>query len=135
MSGRVFFDTNVLVYAAVAGDPRTATARTLLERGGVVGIQQLNEFAAIARRKLKRSWEEICNKLADICALCPEPVPITVEVHESGLRIAQRYGYGIYDSLSIAAALASKCKTFYSEDLHHNHVIEGMTLQNPFLRE
>jgi predicted nucleic acid-binding protein len=132
MNGKSFFDTNVLIYAAIAGDARAVTARALLETGGVVGVQQLNEFVAIAQRKLKRTWEEIREKLSDICVLCPTPVPITLEVHETALQIAQRYGYGIYDSLSIAAALSSGCDTFYSEDLQDSQEIDRIVIRNPF---
>ena len=50
MSGD-FLDSNVLVYA-FTDDPRAAAAQALLERGCAIGVQGLNEFANIARRKL-----------------------------------------------------------------------------------
>lgn len=132
MKGKPFFDTNVLIYAAITGDPRATKARTLLEAGGIIGVQQLNEFAAVAQRKLKRTWDEILEKLSYIRTLCPGPVPLTLEIHEAALRIVKRYGYGIYDSLSIAAAIESACETLYSEDLHDGQVIERLTIRNPF---
>lgn len=132
MNSKAFFDTNVLIYAAIAGDRRAAIARTLLESRGAIGVQQLNEFVAVAGRKLKKSWDEIAEKLGAIRALCPEPVPLTLEVHETALRIAKRYGYGIYDSLSVAAALATGCGTLYSENLQDGRTIEGLRICNPF---
>ncbi len=135
MNGKPFFDTNVLIYAAIAGDRRAAAARALLESGGVIGVQQLNEFVAVARRKLKKTWAEISEKLSDIQTLCPELVPLTLEVHETALRVAKRYGYGIYDSLSVAAALEGACDALYSEDLQDGQTIESLTIRNPFREE
>jgi predicted nucleic acid-binding protein len=127
-----FFDTNVLIYAFAEDDPRTDAAEALLARGGVVGVQTLNEFVAIAVRKLAMSWEEVLAALGALRILCPAPVPITVETHDTALRIAARYRYHIYDSLVIAAALEASCRTLYSEDMHDGQAIESLTIRNPF---
>ena len=66
MSSRAFFDTNVLIYAALQPDPRSEAARGLLAQRGVISVQVLNEFASVARRKLRRSWPEIARALAAI---------------------------------------------------------------------
>jgi predicted nucleic acid-binding protein len=129
---KAFFDTNVLVYAFAQGDRRTKVAEMLLAGGGVVGVQTLNEFVAVAVRKLSMPWNQVLEALAAIRVLCPSPVPITVETHDAALRIAGRHGYHIYDSLVIAAALDASCATLYSEDMRHGHVIDGLTIRNPF---
>jgi predicted nucleic acid-binding protein len=129
---KAFFDTNVLVYAFAQDDPRTEAAETFLAGGGVVGVQTLNEFVAVAVRKLLMPWKEVLEALAAIRVLCPSPVPLTVETHDAALRIARRHGYHIYDSLVIAAALDASCGTLYSEDMHHGHIIDGLTIRNPF---
>ncbi len=69
-----------------------------------------------------------------IRVLCPAPVPITIETHEAALRVAQKYGYQIYDALVIAAALEAGCDTLYSEDLQDGQVVlDGqLTIRNPF---
>ena len=127
-----FFDTNVLIYAFAQDDPRTGTAERLLAGGGVVGVQILNEFGAVAVRKLAMSWDEVLEALSALRVLFPSPVPLTVETHDAGLRIAEKYGYHIYDSLVIAAALEARCDTLFSEDLNDGQVIEGLTIRNPF---
>ena len=110
-----FFDTNILLYAATTGDPRTNFARTLLNTGGLVSVQVLNELVAVLRLpKFGFSWDEIRDTLADIRVFCPEPVPLTLQTHETAFKIAERYGYGIYDSLVIATALEFSCTTLYS---------------------
>jgi len=132
MPANVFFHTNVLSYAITAGDPRSDVAERLLAARGVVSAHVLNELVAVARRKLGRSWEEIGEALGAIRILCPAPVPITVETHEAAVRVAQQYGYQIYDALVIAAALEAGCETLYSEDLQDGQKLEGRTIRNPF---
>jgi len=55
---KVFFDTNVLVYAVTEDDARSSQAEALLAAGGVISMQILNEFASVARRKLSMSWPD-----------------------------------------------------------------------------
>ncbi|HEY7334542.1 MAG TPA: PIN domain-containing protein [Bryobacteraceae bacterium] len=131
---RIFFDTNMLIYAYSEAGPRTKIAEALLARGGVVGVQVLNEFVSVARRKLGMRWETILEVLRSIRVLCPSPAPVTFETHEKALQIARRYGYRIYDAVVIASALEASCNTLYTEDLHDGQVIEGLTIRNPFPR-
>ena len=129
---RPFFDTNVLIHVYRLNDPRAEMAELLLAKGGVVGVQTLNEFVSVAHRKLKMPWKLILDALDDIGVLCPSPVPLTVAIHEKALRIAQRYHYHVYDSLMIAAALEASCHTLFSEDMRHGQAIESLTIRNPF---
>jgi predicted nucleic acid-binding protein len=133
MSGPVFLDTNVLVYAALQPDPRSEVARDLLARRGTISVQVLNEFVNVAHRKLRRSWPEIMTAVGAILDLCPPPAPITLAIHEAALGIASRTGYQFYDALIIATALECGCTTLFSEDLQDGQVIEGsLTIRNPF---
>jgi len=59
MPAKAFFDTNILIYAVAQDDPRAARAEELLASGGVIGVQILNEFVSVARRRLKMSWDEV----------------------------------------------------------------------------
>lgn len=128
-----FFDTNLLVYAALQPDPRSERARGLLAQGGTVSVQVMNEFANVARRKLRKPWTEVAQALSDIRAFCSPPLPITLATHEAALGIAGRLGYGLYDSLVIASALEAGCVRLYSEDMQDEQVIEGtLTIRNPF---
>jgi predicted nucleic acid-binding protein len=98
----------------------------------VVGVQILNEFVAVALRKLAMPWEDILEALSALRVLCPSPVPLTRETHDTALRIPERYGYHIYDSLVIAAARQASCSTLYTEAMRDGQVIQGLTLRNPF---
>jgi predicted nucleic acid-binding protein len=129
---KAFFDTNILIYAFSTGDRRRERALEVVMAGGMVGIQTLNEFVRVYTVKLKKPWPEVTTWLGAILQLCPEPIPLTIDVHQRGLQIAQTYGYHIYDSLMLAAALKASCTIFYSEDMHDGHEIAGMTIRNPF---
>ena len=133
MPAKDFLDTNVLIYAAVKDDARTPKAEALLASGGMVSIQSLNEFAAVARRKLGMSWKEVKEFLEVIGILCPKPVPVSLDIHKGALVIAEKYGYGIYDALIASAAIEAGCKTLYSEDLKDGQIINRqLTVRNPF---
>jgi len=133
MGGRAFFDTNVLIYGLGAKDPRGRRAEQLLSEGGVVSVQVLNEFSDVARRKIRMSWEEVREALRVIQVFCPDPVPITMDIHEHALIIAQRRDIRIYDALILASALGTNCATLYTEDLQDGQVIDHrLTIRNPF---
>jgi predicted nucleic acid-binding protein len=135
MSGRAFFDTNILVYVVGQKDERTDTAEALLAGGGIISVQVLNELANVSRKKLRMSWEEIDEALAAVRVLCPSPLPLTIDTHDAGRRIAAKYGYSIFNGLIAASALEAECDTLYSEDLQDGQVIEGrLTIRNPFLQ-
>ncbi|MBK9133375.1 MAG: PIN domain-containing protein [Betaproteobacteria bacterium] len=127
------FDTNVLLYLLSADTAKADRAEELLARGGVISVQVLNEFVAVASRKLRMPWAEVREALDPIRAVCTV-VPVGVETHEGALHIAERYGHSFYDALIVAAAQQARCRTLYSEDMPHGQVIERrLTIRNPFL--
>ena len=127
-----FFDSNVLLYLA-SGDPVKADrAEQLIADGGTISVQVLNEITNIARRKMQMSWPETNGFLATVRGLLPV-VPITVETHEAGIALAERYGFAIYDAMIAASAVLSGCDTLWSEDMQHGMVINGeIRILNPF---
>ncbi len=133
MRASAFFDSNILIYA-VSHDERSERAESLLAIGGVVSVHVLNEFVSVVRRKMKMPWTQVIEAVDAITILCPNPVPLGMEIHAAALKIAQRYKYDVYDSLVIAAGLQANCKILYSEDLHHGQVIGGLQIDNPFKR-
>jgi predicted nucleic acid-binding protein len=58
---------------------------------------------------------------------------VTVETHDQALAIVERYGFSLYDSLLVAAALIADRRVLYSEDLQHGQLIERqLRVVNPF---
>jgi len=47
--------------------------------------------------------------------------------------VRQRWQYGFYDSLIIAAALQAGCTFIYLKDLDHQQTIKSLTMVHPFL--
>jgi predicted nucleic acid-binding protein len=132
MPGR-FFDTNVLVYLA-SGDPvKAERAEKVVGRGGAISVQVLNELANVARRKMRLSWADTRTFLSMIRGLL-QVHAITVEIHETGLALAERYRLSTYDAMIVSSALHADCNTLWSEDMQDGMVIEqSLRIANPFL--
>jgi predicted nucleic acid-binding protein len=127
-----FFDTHVALYLLSADDARAQRAEDLLAGGGVISVQVLNEFVAVARRKHRAPWIRITDTLEALRQLC-RVEPLTVSVHERALALAQRHGLPVYDATIAASALAAGCRTLFSDDFQHGQVLDGLTILNPFL--
>ena len=129
-----FFDTNVLLYLLSADTAKADRAEELLAGGGVISVQVLNEFAAVAIRKVGMSHAEVRDALAPIRSVC-KVAPLTPETHDRALQVAERYGFSFYDALIVAAAGLAGCVRLYSEDMQDGQVIdEGLVIVNPFCR-
>ena len=129
-----FFDTNVLVYVASSDAKKADRAEAAIAKGGSISVPVLNELANVARRKMQMSWDEthaLLNMLRDLLTVHP----LTVEIHETGLGIAERYGLSTYDAMIAASALHAGCDTLWSEDMQHGFALEeGLRIINPFRR-
>jgi predicted nucleic acid-binding protein len=127
-----FFDTNVLIYLASGDVAKAERAERLLADGGTISVQVLNEVANVARREMRLSWMETHAFLGLLRDLLPVE-PITVETHEAGLALAERYELSTYDALIAASALQAACDTLWSEDMRHGMVLERrLRVVNPF---
>lgn len=134
MPGERFLDTKILIYAFAAGDRRSARAEALLAEGGVIGVQVLNEFTNVVRRKLGWDWPQIDAALAVIAELVGPAHPLKPEIHAHAVKLARVNPLAFYDALIIAAAADARCHVLLTEDLQHGRKIGGVTIQNPFLQ-
>ncbi|HEU0154973.1 MAG TPA: PIN domain-containing protein [Stellaceae bacterium] len=77
-------------------------------------------------------WEETHAFLSLLRGLLPV-VPVTIETHDAGLVLAERYRLSIYDAMIVATARLAACTTLWSEDMQHGLVIDGrLRIVNPF---
>jgi predicted nucleic acid-binding protein len=130
-----FLDSNVLIYV-FSTDERAAVAQDLLQTRPTISVQGLNEFAHVARRKLAMDWQEVRDAVAALRVLCPTILPIDLVTHDEALRIAERYGYSMFDGLVVASALQAGCETLWSEDMQDGLVVDGrLRIANPFRKE
>lgn len=130
---RPFFDTNVLLYLLSEDNRKADQAEAIIALGGIISVQVLNEFASVASRKLGMSYAEIRDMLGIVRAVC-QTQAVTVDIHDQGLDIAERFGFSLYDSMIVSSALQSGCTVLYSEDMQHGQEIDGqLVVVNPFL--
>jgi predicted nucleic acid-binding protein len=138
MPDKVFIDTNILVYAFDADDPkRQGLAGDLLERHlkdrtAVLSLQVLQEFFVVVTRKVKTPLEP--RKARQLVAEflrhnVVEPTAIHL-LKAMDLSIHQKLSF--WDSLVIVSALEAGCKRLYSEDLKHHMTLDGLMIVNPF---
>ncbi|MDX3927689.1 MAG: PIN domain-containing protein [Shinella sp.] len=130
-----FIDTNVIVYLASADAEKADRAEKAISEGGAISVQVLNEFVNVARRKMKLSWNDIHEFLSYLRELL-DARPVTVAVHENGLRLAERYSLSTYDAMIVSAAIESNCDVLLSEDLQDGLLIENrLRVVNPFRKD
>ena len=129
---KAFIDTNILLYLLSEDSNKADPAETIVRAGGTISVQVLNELANVTHRKLAMSWMEINELLALIRLLCSIE-PLTIETHDLGILIAERYKLSVYDAMIVAAALLGGCDTLYSEDMQDGLLIDNqLRICNPF---
>jgi predicted nucleic acid-binding protein len=127
-----FFDTNVLLYVASGNPGKADRAEELISAGGIISVQVLNEITNVARRKMGLSWTETRAFLSMMRGLLPVQ-PLTIDIHETGVGLAERYGLSIYDAMIAASALHADCDTLWSEDMQDGIVLDDrLRIVNPF---
>jgi predicted nucleic acid-binding protein len=128
-----FFHTDVLVYLASGDAVKADRAEAAIAAGGAISVQVLNELANVARRKMQMSWDDTHALLSMLRGLLTVH-PLTVETHETGLGLTERYGLSTFDAMIAAAAIHAGCDTLWSEDMQHGMALdEGLRIVNPFL--
>ncbi|OHC73527.1 MAG: pilus assembly protein [Rhodospirillales bacterium RIFCSPLOWO2_12_FULL_58_28] len=127
-----FFDTNILLYLLSSDAAKADQVEEMLVAGAVVSVQVLNELTSVALRKLGMNVAEIREALDPIAAIC-RVAPLTIDIHQRGLQVAERYRFSFYDALIVAAALDSGCTMLYTEDMQDGQMIDNtLTIKNPF---
>jgi predicted nucleic acid-binding protein len=129
-----FFDTNILIYAFASNDPRSTRAESLIAEGGAIGVQVLNEFTHVTRRKLHWQWPQIEESLAVIEELFGPVAPLTTAIHARAVILARERELSVYDALIVAAAQDAGCQLLLTEDLQDGQKFGTLTVENPFRR-
>ena len=136
MSEREFLDTNVLIYAHDARDPRKrASAQELLlrllrERRGVLSTQVLQEFFAAATRKLGMPSEVARFNVSSYARF--DVVSLSVPDLIAAIDLHRLHHLSIWDALIVRAALNGACTTLHSEDMQDGRTIDTVVVRDPF---
>jgi len=135
---KIFVDTNVLVYAHDQGaGARREIARDLLAelwgtRSGSLSTQVLQEFYAVATRKLRppisrQEARAIVAAYGEWCDVATEPQLIV-----AASRLEEAHTISFWDSLIVEAAVRAGADRLVSEDLQHGRRFGTLTIENPF---
>ena len=141
MSGDVFVDTNVLVYARDAGEgAKQARAAEWLDAlwnsgRGRTSVQVLQEYYAVVTRKLKPGLPA-ADARADVRALAAwNPVPNDLALIERAFELEDVGGLSFWDAMIVAAAQRAHCTLLLTEDLQAGREFGGLRVASPFATE
>lgn len=137
MTGKVFVDTNILIYAhdrkaGVKGARALEITQEIWnQQNGVLSTQVLQELYIGLRRKVGSplsaseaeqvlmdyfTWEIFTNKRESVIL---------------AIQLEMRYRISFWDALILQAAENSECSVLYSEDLNHGQRYGAVRVVNP----
>jgi predicted nucleic acid-binding protein len=139
MTDKVFVDTNILVYAhdLDAGDKHGLAADIVSElwesQTGVLSTQVLQEFYITLTRKVspplsKLEARKLVQKYSNWHIVLNDPSMIS-----QASEIEENYHISFWDALIVSAAYSQNVPTILTEDLNHGQIIEGISIENPFV--
>jgi predicted nucleic acid-binding protein len=132
-----FLDSNIFIYLFDETDDRKrGVAERLIHQGlasgsACISYQVVQETLNVLSGKLAASAADARSFLDRVLIPVWRVMP-SQALYLRGLDLRERYGYSLYDSMIVAAALQAGATTLYSEDLQHGQRIEALTIRNPF---
>jgi len=136
MTERAFVDTNVLFYAEdLDAGPKRPRAQELLRElvasgNAVLSHQVLRELFAASRSKLSLAAEDAKRRLQTYARL--EVIELSLTDLFAAIDLHRLHPLSIWDALIVRAALVSRCRVLYSEDMQDGREIDGLEIRNPF---
>ena len=131
-------DTNILIYATDTSPEerhKRARAAEVLKEGELcLSVQVFQEFYHQATRpmgRLRMTHEQALSFLDSFMGL--PSVPVTSELFNRAVQVADRYMISYWDAAILAAARILGCDAVYSEDLNDGQSYDGVLVINPFL--
>lgn len=136
MTGEVFLDSNVLLYACSAAPDdlvkRQIAENLMLDGPFALSAQVLQEFVANALRKpglgINEGNIDATLQLASLVRV----QPVTRELVLVAVALRRRYKLSQWDATILAAAKELGCEIVYSEDMNHGQDYGGVRVINPF---
>jgi predicted nucleic acid-binding protein len=139
MSGKVFVDTNILIYAhdLDAGQRNTLSADILRDlwenRTGIISTQVLQEFYVNVTRKIGNPLPKSkARGIIEIYLAWPVELNDAKTVLAAS-EIEERHMLSFWDALIVASARNAEAEKILTEDLNHGQRIEGILIENPFV--
>jgi len=140
MKDKVFLDTNILIYAhdMDAGVKHDA-ARSIVEKiwddeAGIISTQVIQEFYVNVTRKMPKPISPVQARGIIINYFSWQVEAIEPHTILSASEIEEKYILSFWDSLIIATASQAEANKILTEDMNHGQIIEGILIENPFLK-
>ena len=135
MPDKVFLDSNILIYAySIDEQKKQKIVQQLLNKHKIIFIstQTINEFINVTVKKKMLNTMQVTSVVNELFSVFLIEL-IDQNSIAKALVLAGKYHYSYFDSLMISSALISDCAILYSEDMHHEHIVEGkLKIINPF---
>ena len=134
--GKVFFDTNVILYMYAESDKaKQAKAKELFQRYApssrmLLSTQVVQEFYAVGSRKLgmpRLKMKELVASLLGSPLVVLGPAEIV-----SAIQLEERYQISFWDALILAAAESGGAELLFTEDLNDGQQYGTVMVRNPF---
>jgi predicted nucleic acid-binding protein len=132
-----FVDTNLLIYSL---DPQETERRqvaagllkNLTDSGTLVlSPQSLNEcYRALTERRDLLPRHAARAYVISLLRFCTAPYDF--DVTRRAWQIQERHRFGWWNTMLLASASLARCGVFFSEDMQHEHSVDGLTILNPF---
>ena len=136
MTGPIFVDTNVFIYAVDLADPRKQqVAQSWLSglwttRRGRLSLQVIHEFYAKVCQKSLSSRDPARAAAKELFAW--RPIAMDTVLVENAWKFQDRYQLSFWDALIVAAAKSAACSFLLTEDLQSGQDFDGLIVVNPF---
>jgi predicted nucleic acid-binding protein len=138
---RSFFDTNVLLYLFDNSVPeKKERAQEVFSQEAeagraVLSTQVLQEFYVNATRGLAEPLSpEVAGAQVRDLALLPL-VRVDAAMIFAAIERNRSMSLSFWDALVVEAALRAGAGRLLTEDLQHGQIMEGLRIENPFLRQ
>ncbi|NOV31614.1 PIN domain-containing protein [Methylomonas sp. ZR1] len=134
MSVNCFVDSNVWLYAFMdESSPKHQQALKVIAQPGVMlSTQVVNEICNNLLRKAGYTEQEIRQTVDNFRQRYPIHT-VTLDDVRRASELRESFSLSYWDSLVVASAIVTDCRSIYSEDMLSGLNINGLQLINPFI--
>jgi len=136
IKGKIFVDTNVLVYLFSTNEPDKkrhikALLKSFANKNPLVwSTQIMQEFYVVMTQKYQKNVKGVKDILREFHHF--ELVINDVDIIYNAIDLQMINDLSFWDSMVVSSAQHSNCSILLTEDLNHNQKISGVLIQNPF---
>jgi predicted nucleic acid-binding protein len=105
----------------------------LIADGPVISSQVISEYLNVCFKRLKMSKVDALDALMSWLPFCNVGT-YNKDIYTKAEFLIKKYQFQLFHSIVVASALEAGCSTLFSEDMHHNLLVEKeLRITNPFV--